>query len=129
MDIFKLVIVGLLLLACEESQIQTADNEILVGIDQTVSKHINGQDWVVTFSSIEENSFCPEGVVCVWQGRFIVVLQVNGASAMLGLGDLRTFGEEPAVKNSIMIDDTNITFAEAIDTETASTTKIKLQFD
>lgn len=129
MNLFKLAFIVLLLFACKEAKSTDDNNTMLIQFEETVSRNIQGKNWIVTFQSIEENSLCPEDVVCIWQGRLVVKLKINDQTRILAIGDLRTNEGEEALTNSVTVNGTSITLEEALDTEEASTTKIQLQFD
>ncbi|MEP1034207.1 hypothetical protein [Ekhidna sp.] len=129
MKVFHLALIMASLSGCKDDNSSVEDNVLLIGLEETVSAGIRGNNWIVTFQSIEENSLCPEDAVCIWQGRLIVSLQINNQVAILGFGDLSTNEGESEVSNSLVINGTNITLIEALETDETITTKIKLQFD
>lgn len=130
MSYLKILVISLLFIGCkDDSGISVADNEILIQYQQTNTKEIDGKEWTVEFESIEENSLCAPDVNCVWLGRLVVALNINGDEAILGFGDLTTDLEEEEYKKEVVIDGTTITFSEAIDYTDNSKTKIILVFE
>ncbi|HEX8922318.1 MAG TPA: hypothetical protein VF766_12660 [Pyrinomonadaceae bacterium] len=53
------------------------DQEFEIKVGQRVS--IKSEGLLISFSSIAEDSRCPEGVQCVWAGNVKVVLKVSKA--------------------------------------------------
>ncbi|MEQ8906960.1 hypothetical protein [Ekhidna sp.] len=129
MSYLKILLISLLFAGCkDDTGISVADNEILVQYQQTVTKEIDGDEWTVAFESIEENSLCAPDVNCVWLGRIVVELKINGEDVMLGFGDLNTNTEEE-LQNHVVVNGATITFSEALDYTENSTTKIILVFE
>lgn len=112
----------------DDTGISVGDNEILVQYEQSSSKTIDGKEWTVEFVSIEENSLCLRDVNCVWLGRLVVSLEINGETTILGFGDLETNTEEE-FQNQVEMDGVTITFSEALNYDEESTTKIILVFE
>lgn len=129
MNCLRILVICLFFGACSSDDASPNENEITVGYEQTVAKTIKGKSWVVDFDEVNENSLCPENSVCVWQGRIVVSVEINGRVKRLGLGDLRVADGEEEINNSTTLDDTIITFIKASGTEESSTTQITLRFD
>lgn len=112
----------------DDTGITVEGNEILVQFEKTATKEIGEQEWTIEFETIEENSLCAPDVTCVWLGRIVVTLKINGEEAILGFGDLTTNTDEE-LQNQIVIDGVSITFSEAIDYTENSKMKIVLAFE
>jgi hypothetical protein len=54
---------------------QKLDEEFSIGIDDTA--RIKGEKLEITFMEVIEDSRCPEGAPCIWQGRVSVKLQID----------------------------------------------------
>jgi hypothetical protein len=129
MSFLRILFIGLLFMGCkDDTGITVGENEILVQFEKTATKEIGEQEWTIEFETIEENSLCAPDVTCVWHGRIVVSLKINGEQVTLGLGDLTTNVAE-ALQNQIAIDGTTITFSEAIDYTENSKMKIVLTFE
>ncbi|WP_370088173.1 hypothetical protein [Ekhidna sp.] len=129
MSFLRVLLVGLVFMGCkDDTGISVGDNEILVQYEQSRSKEIDGKEWSVEFVGIEENSLCLPDVNCVWLGRLVVSLKINGEATILGFGDLETNAEED-FQNQVEMDGVTITFSEALNYDEESTTKIILVFE
>ncbi|MEP0985734.1 hypothetical protein [Ekhidna sp.] len=128
MNILRVLVVCLAFTACKNEGVTTNENEITLSFNESIVKTIKDKSWVVTFSEINENSLCPENSVCVWQGRIVVSIEVNGRFINLGYGDLTVAEGEEELSNTAIIENTIITFIQATGTEESSTTEIKLRF-
>lgn len=62
-----------------------------IGLNETVQMH--GQP--VTFLSVVEDSRCPEGTTCVWEGRARVTVRVSDQTVTLATPSSRTEPLEP----------------------------------
>jgi len=56
----------------------TLNKEFSLGIGQTAG--ITGEPLTVQFVEIQDDSRCPKGAMCIWQGRVSAVLQVSDGS-------------------------------------------------
>ena len=128
MNLLKIVLIGMLLAGCKEESENLPENELLIKYEQTITQEIRGKDWTISFTDIEENSLCPKDVTCIWLGRMVVGLEINGVDQQLGIGDLTTNTEEE-IATTVVVDGVLITLTDAYDTEEESTTKIKLLFE
>lgn len=128
MNLSKWLLVGVLFIACKEAPMSSADDEMLVQLEQTVTKEILGTEWIITFVSMDENSLCPKGMQCIWAGRFIVTLQVNGEETQLGAGDLFPKDGEMEVAGELLIDGVSIKIEEVYDAASDESIWIKLKF-
>lgn len=128
MNLLKIVLIGMLLAGCKEESESLPQNELLIKYEQTITQEILGKDWTISFTDIEENSLCPKDVICIWLGRMVVGLEINGADEQLGIGDLTTNAEEE-IATKVVVDGVLITLTDAYDTEEEFTTKIKLLFE
>ncbi len=73
-----LILVLVLTLGCETSEQliePQLDDEIQINIGGTVT--LEKGDITITFKSISEDSRCPEGATCIWEGNAKVLLEVS----------------------------------------------------
>ncbi len=54
------------------------NNEFSLAIGQTAV--LTGEQLTIQFVEIQEDSRCPKGAMCIWQGRVSAVLQVSDGS-------------------------------------------------
>lgn len=122
------LIIGLALLAsCEDSNL----NEISPGetsflaLGQTIRLNTGSEQKSVTFTSIKENSLCPEEAVCVWLGRFVAEVQIENTTNHLGLGDLH----DTNYTGEVTVDDINVTILDVENHSNDLPTMVKLKFE
>lgn len=109
-----------LLFGCEDDIPQDSN---LILYNTTSQIEHDGKVYSIEFADIVENSICPKDVVCVWQGRFVAQLNINGNEYFIGLGDLNA----SEYSSEIIIDDVKITLTEIHGEEAAVSTLIKLE--
>jgi hypothetical protein len=59
------------------------DNEFSLGIGQVAE--LQGEHLTIQFEGIQEDSRCPKGAMCIWQGRVRSLIQINGNGPAAGL--------------------------------------------
>lgn len=125
MRLLAICMLMFLLHGCKEELGREGD--VIVSYQEMVTRQFGDQSWAVSFNSIEEHSLCPDEVVCIWLGRLVVTLEINGRDYVLGYGDLTTNNEE-GILSQVVVGGMLIELAEAFDTKEPSTTKIRLAF-
>ena len=69
--------------------------EISLSIGQSVA--ITGEDLEIRFVEVSEDSRCPKGVTCVWEGRVVAVVEITSGSSPRQLELIQPgLTEEPA---------------------------------
>jgi hypothetical protein len=53
----------------------TIDNEFSLDVGQIAE--LKGEHIILQFEGIQEDSRCPKGATCIWQGRVSSILQIN----------------------------------------------------
>jgi hypothetical protein len=95
----------LLLLAfsgCDKEAIKP-NTEFTLKINKTKTIQDGVKSVSITYTELLEDSRCPEGSVCVWAGRAIVLLTDDKKNEYkIGIGDLESVKDE--VKNEVAID-------------------------
>ncbi len=79
---FTILILAALLLvgsACQPGVKAGLGEEVSLAIGQSVS--ITGENLRVSFKGVSEDSRCPTGATCVWQGRVICLVKVSQGGA------------------------------------------------
>lgn len=83
-----LSVVFLSLINCSSQTATNSDNSAPIEVSQSgeitlkegESKMIKDSGITITFKSVSQDSRCPEGVNCVWEGVAVAELEVKGAS-------------------------------------------------
>jgi len=81
-----LILITLVGCQSEEGRIKASiDNEFSLAIGQTAE--LKGEQITIQFEEIQEDSRCPKGATCIWQGRVSSILQIsdNGLSSKIVL--------------------------------------------
>ncbi len=63
--------------SCDRDISSGFGEEISVPFGRTASLYDNGYELTIKFSSLVEESRCPPGMVCFWEGRALVEIVIN----------------------------------------------------
>ncbi len=70
-----LMITVLLVTSCTQGVTASLGEEFALPIGETAK--ITGEDIKIKFAEVIEDSRCPKGAVCIWQGRVSVLIEVT----------------------------------------------------
>ncbi|MFY0628797.1 MAG: hypothetical protein JXR05_00370 [Flavobacteriaceae bacterium] len=82
------------IISCEDNiEFSPVFNNVVLNINENISE---GVPFPISYNRLIENSLCPEGAICVWEGRAIVELTIDGDDTifdldntiLLGMGNL-----------------------------------------
>ncbi len=96
---------SLLILAfsgCDKEAIKP-NTEFTLVLNETKTIQDGLKNVSITYAELLEDSRCPEGIVCVWAGRAIVLLKDDKKNEYkIGIGDLESVKDE--IKNEVEIE-------------------------
>ncbi len=78
------------IISCEDNNfiIEThpTHHNVVLNVNENVTEEVS---FSISYNKLIENSLCPEGAVCVWEGRVIVELTIDvNTTILLGMGNL-----------------------------------------
>lgn len=128
MKLLTIPILLLLFAGCKNEGFQEPPNELTLQYQETVTKTIEDKDYTVSFRNIVENSLCPEDAVCVWLGRLLVQLDIDGVDYSLGFGDLTT-NADGEYASEIYVGGFTVSIIKVTGNRESATTKVTLLFE
>lgn len=126
-SIVSIIMCLALLASCEDSNLNEVSpgETALLAVGQSIQLNAGSEKKTVTFTSIKENSLCPEEAVCVWLGRFVAEIQIENATNHLGLGDLH----DTNYTGEITVDAISVTILDVENHSNDLPTMVKLKFE
>lgn len=70
-------IIALTSVSCDKNISIGIGEEITIPFDKTATLYQNGLEFTVKFTQLIEESRCPPDMVCFWEGRAVVEIEVN----------------------------------------------------
>lgn len=122
MKLISILTLSMALLSCKENLPVENDIEVVLEVGQTITTHSAGNKYVLSLSSIDENSLCPKTLVCIWGGRIIVTMKVNGFDYIIGNGD-------KDVSSELILGNTKVRIIDASDYQNDTSQWIKLKLE
>jgi hypothetical protein len=76
-SIIALLAIALSLTACNKDEEQSIQLNQIFELDYRKSKSFDQGDFTITFENLIEDSRCPEGAECIWEGRAVVEIKIQ----------------------------------------------------
>lgn len=106
------LIIALAAISCDRNISIGIGEEITIPFDKTASMYDFGYETTISFTKLIEESRCPPGKVCFWEGRALVEIMVNNTvSFELEIG---ASGDDVPLNNSVEWGNYNIELKSVI---------------
>ncbi len=81
---YRILFLGLLGIFCSCTKNEVLHQDFSLKINQRALIPIGASKLNIKFSELVEDSRCPPGAYCTWQGRTVITLEINDSIVNLG---------------------------------------------